>query len=99
MKKELIQLTVGVGVLAGALTASFNYASIERGETFLKSMGYTNIHGGERRLFSSCGKGYLARNFDTIADNKKPENVTVCYNPIWGMRRSTVSFINHLIKK
>lgn len=85
---------IGVfGVVALSNFGYYKYSSVERGEDFLASKGYTDVTGGTFDLFNTCGKSVFARNFDTIDKNGKSKNITVCYGLLRGPFRSPASFL------
>ena len=71
----------GLGFGSYKLETAFNPAS--KGESYLEDHGYTDVQGGDIKLFNTCGKGYLAREYTAIDQNHQKVKETVCLSPLW----------------
>jgi hypothetical protein len=53
---------------------------IEKGTSFLKSSGYTNVTGGGWDFINGCGNGVFARSYEVTNSKNERESKTVCFN-------------------
>lgn len=73
------------GVAVGVTYLNENVYTVQNGEQYLKSEGYSNVSGGETSYFNTCGKHVYARKFEvTNPKDGQRETRTVCYSPLFG---------------
>jgi hypothetical protein len=69
---------VALAFAAGAGVLHYANNTPEDGADYLRSKGFTNVTGGERVFFVSCGKGSIAREYKALDINGHYVAKTVC---------------------
>jgi hypothetical protein len=69
----------GLAIAFGLVVAHNTIYSPEKGKEWLESNGYTNVTGGQRDFFNSCGKDVPARSYQATSPNGTRGEETVCF--------------------
>lgn len=73
---NILALSVATAVASGCADIR---APKDEGREWLEKKGYTNVTGGERDYWNSCGKNTYARGYDCTDKDGKRVHKTVCF--------------------